>query len=715
MSGKIVLGYVVILLLLLMPNLSICNQLSNLKGSTPQFQHDLSALEVVNRVGGSPSDAIPLGNWLIIAVVDRLEVRSSTFEILSELVLPLPAAELDTLENGDLVVTLQPEGLALVSVSESGNLQLLDHYEEGTWTGLDAGDGIFCAWLDYREFQLFHITNDEIKHGSIFQGLDFIVDGSRVVWTGSYYYIMDTSISDSPIPFELTEVWGTVEFLEMKGDLLFWNERRAMSPFFPKSFLANISQVLEGGAPVRLGSIMDGMQQVVAWSSNYIYLKYTGFIAVMNVTNYDEIGWFGFPTYSQYSRIPSYDAISSNNLSFVCIGLNFIEWWNIIDPYPSLILERYFPGYLTDVVVAQDVLDPIVLKAFDVGDPAAQREFGYPFVSSDTYPIIADVVDLKMVDSHVYEFTSDYPEILFEPRMDPQLIGLDTEEYPHPTAESLVYDGLFYRIQHFKVPWSLGQGRWHNVLFRWDPANLSVATELLRFRSYSKQEYYLRHLQDRFYLTGDAKTLIAINLDTLNREISGVELGSSPKIMRAYEDLLFVLDEAGISMFDRRSDWSVSIDLEFSSRINISADVFEVHSNWIYAANATHLMKLSYDTTGDLHYEESIQLPTLLHRPPGADEVEEQEPGELLIYPKRNCIYRTAGTYGMWIVHDSAMNVLDATSTTETTPATTPATPYAPSGFDLLLVLLGGISGFGMVIVIFFLLRNLDRLSYSRH
>ncbi len=697
LSREVILGSIIIILLLLMPNHSLSKSMDNPINSTPQFHHNQSTLEIVNRVGGAPSDAIPLGDWLIVAVANRLEVRSSAFEILSELVLPLPAAELDTLENGDLVVTLQPEGLALVSVS--GNLQLLDYFEEGTWTGLDAGDGIFCVWLEYDEiFQLFHITNDRIEKGSTFPCSDFVVDGTRIVWRdySNDDYIMDTSISDSPILFELTGVWRWVEFNEMKGDLLFWTETSDFFPSLPRSRLANISQVLEGDAPVRLGNIPDGIRQVVAWSSNYIYIKYYDEFVIMNVTNYNDIRYFVFPNYSQYSGILSYDTISSDNLSFVCIGLNLIEWWSILNPLPSPISEFYFPGYLTDVVKAQGVLDPIVWKAFDVGDPVAQREFGYPFVSSDTYPIIADLVDLKVVDSHVYGFTTAYPEILYGPRMEPHLFSMDTQEYRHPTAESLVYDESFYMMQHYYLRHE--PEPWQNALLKWDPGNFSWAIwELLNLKFPEKHEFYLRHLQDGFYLTGDADTLVAINLDTLDYIICDVDLGTSPKMMRAYKDSLFVLDETGISMFDRRSNWSASIDLELSSRINISADVFEVHSNWIYAANTTHLMKLSYDTAGDLHYEDSILLPTLLHRPPGADEIEEQEPGELLIHPKRNSIYRTAGTYGMWVVHDSAMDVPDATSTTETTPAT----PYAPPDFDLLLVLLGGISGFAIVIVIY--------------
>ncbi|MHA1924560.1 MAG: hypothetical protein ACW974_01465 [Candidatus Thorarchaeota archaeon] len=715
LSRELVLGSIVIVLLLLMPSYSLPNSIDKPIDSTPQFQNNQSTLEVVNRVGGSPSDAIPLRDWLVVLIADRLEVRSSTFELVSEIGLPAPGVEVDALENGNLVVTLQPEGLALLSLGESGNLQLLDHYEEGLWTGLDAGDGIFCAWLDYREFQMFHITNDEIENGSIFQSSDFVVEGSRVIWTESHYFcILDTSISGLPIQFQFQDffIGYGPSLVEMNGDLLICYP----DPPWSGIVIANISQVLHGGTPFIIFNIDNfdlNVQQVVAWSSNYIYYNGWGSFGILNITNYDSIEGVEIPNYSQYSRIPSHDIISSNNLSFVCVGLNFIEWWDILNPFPFLITETLFPGYLTDVAKGQNVIDPIVWSAFYPDNPIYQRGSGYPFVSSDTYPFIADVVDLKVVDSHVYEFTSDYPEILFEPRMDPHLIGLDTEEYPHPTAESFVYNDSFYKLEYYNL-WREPERWWQNVLFRWDPANFSVATEILRLEFPEKQEFYLRHLQDGFYLTGDADTLVAINLDTLDYIISDVDLGTSPTMMRAYEDSLFVLDETGISMFDIRSDWLSSIALLFSSRIEISADVFEVHTNWVYAANTTHLMKISYDPAGNLHYEDSIQLPTLLHRPPGADEIEEQETGELLIHPRSNSIYRTAGTYGMWVVHDSAMDVPDATSTTETptTPTTPTTTTFAPPDFDWTLYLVGGVSGFAIVLVLYLISRKTDDFSY---
>jgi hypothetical protein len=83
------------------------------------------------------------------------------------------------------------------------------------------------------------------------------------------------------------------------------------------------------------------------------------------------------------------------------------------------------------------------------------------------------------------------------------------------------------------------------------------------------------------------------------------------------------------------------------------------------------------------------------------EDLVDQESGDIFVEPNSGRIYRPAGTYGMWIVHDYSLT-LDGQDTTTTTGTTI----YTPPDFNWTLFIVGSMSGFAIVLVIFLAIRE---------
>ncbi|MHA2063455.1 MAG: hypothetical protein ACXABY_03645 [Candidatus Thorarchaeota archaeon] len=607
-------------------------------------QNIKTKLAITDHAGGVPPDAHPFRQWMVTARIDELEVWTSAFELVSNITLPLPIREIDVSDEGAIIASLVPQGLAYLEIDDNGFILLFDVLSDGVWERLELGNGFLCAWnvlekqihvIDIIESDL---TSMNLVPRAVMQGNMFAVDSdSMIVFNESKVIFWNRSVHQAPV--RLASGWMP-RWIDLRGSLLVWGE---MSDFLdPVIVIGHISS-LETQAKLETLAWFGGLGFPVAWNSEYLYLNtrdwYNDYsLVAIRTSNRSNISAVQVFDGSEYSHFRIRRIISAGESGFLALGMNFIEWWNITQLQPTRVQMIEYPGHITDIAVARNVYEPIVWGARGQMEVPEQRTWGYPVVRAGEPPIVGDIADLVVLTGRVtYEDGGGVRKFLSMPRMEMHPLPISSSS--HPTAEPELYNGSLYRTND-------------DVLNRWSvDQDLAFEKETIFQFDSDGPRRHLRCLIDNYYLAADPNSIVVMDLNTLVYLESEIEFPDEPFMMESLDDKILVLAKEGLSSYQVQMDWPSSVELEFLGSIPLSADVFTVLGQTIYAANSTHVIKILVEGQGSFMMVESIYAPTSLRTNQGGD-IEQTEPGDIVADEETGWIIRAAGAYGMWIIEN---------------------------------------------------------------
>ncbi len=672
-------------------------------------QDDVS-YEVTERFAGSPSIVLPFGDYLIVAINDQLELRNSTYGLVASVQLPYFVAEAVITDGGDVIVPIPNHGLFLIEIDEEMNLIILDHYESGTWTGLECGyDFLLASPSVSADVYLFDVSQGFIVLESI------LTEGYSVPWFGRFPYdaeghlLVWTDLCDFHLWNHSSGVQRVVDipfsivlpfFVSLEGGLLFWNGYWDFDYWFFATFIADIGNVWSNNEIVILHRYEGVHGNQVASDSEFIYMisriesgSYPEGLWAINLTYPSDFHLidddYAWSTYSQTS-------IAADETGIVLTGLNFIMQWAFIDLDLELELTVEYPGYITDLTSAYGIFDVAVWPAYEIDQQPAERTWGYPFVNPDLFPIVGDLADINAAGNHL--FYRDYKRIqsLVNPRMEHHSLPTFSWYYGiHPTAELSEYNGSLYNFI-----WSASYSYQLYVFdpeTHYDSESEAVVGQLLHELSLSPRYYYMRTMQDDIYIAGSPSRLFAMNVTSLEYGISQASLPADSMMLQSCEDKLLVLSDV-ITSYEKNGSWPLSPSLIYLSELDIDADVFTVSGGQAYAANSTHVHIISLEANGSMSLVDSIEAPTNIHQRsgyfPDPEDTIFAEVGDLFVDPASGSIYRAAGTYGVWVIERTEHTEPPTTTTTTTTTTATTIEPM-----DFLEALVRFSTGFGISLV----------------
>ncbi len=665
------------------PILATHSMLHDFKDGIRTNEFQSSDLRITNQSGGCPSDAVPYKQWLVVLLLDSVEVRTSSYHLVSKLRLPSLTKEIEVREDGYGAVALLPQGLAYLRIHESGEIEFLDMIQHGEWEKVEFGDDFIGAWdVQEERLQLFEINSTNITLDLTMECTVFSIDMSCIITSGLHQRVFwNRSETDEPPVSSYIFSWYFPRWMELKGNLIAWWGWNDW--FEPDLLIGDVSTIKTDGSFRILKSFYDLGGSTVAWGREILYLRtwsltsphpYSGFIAlqVSDSNNITFIGRFDTPEFQRV--VESTRRISYSVEGFVDIGCNYIDWWSIDDVEPALVSRIHYEGYVTDVAVAHDVEDSIVWPAFGFNVPPAKRTWGYPVVHKAFPPVIGDFKNLIQLNGKVFYSNRTEPIYMDSPRMVAYQSTLD--HYRHPSFEMIGYNNSLYGLF-----WS---GSSRMTLYRWSVNWTGMQIERTGLLSIDRW-YILRDIADGIYYACSADSFFVINLETLDNSTIQVDFPSECQMMRVVNDLVIILAGAGFYFYKIHTSPFEPVSLEYLSATSFQADVFDVHEDILCAANSTHVTLFDIDERGGLYKVSSIMAPTLIYEYENHD-MEDSEPGDLIIDSVTGCIYRAAGAFGFWILEP-----------TKIAPVPTSITPADDSDSSVIIPFLGGFS-FGVLI-----------------
>ncbi|MFX1368164.1 MAG: hypothetical protein ACFFAY_06185 [Promethearchaeota archaeon] len=645
--------------------------------------------EVTGRFAGSPSTVLPFGEYLIVAIADQLELRDSTYGLISSIQLPFFATDAAITDYGDVVVALLYHGLVLVDIDEAGSLKILDQYGSRTWTELKCGADFFLATpSDSPETSIFDVSQERIIHERVLnEGYDpsrswFSCDAEShiVVWTeGGRFHIHDRLLNETIVIRD--NYIGSIFWLDLEDNRIIYTGHNL--EFNSEIAIIDVSQLfLSGEVELYLRLFCLGGWSLFH-SLNFMYLRtysgaacsqspYLGYIAI-NKSNSTDIRILDNDLIESTRYSPQF---ASNDNILAITGLNYVQICSIDGFEPESVNIIEFPGYITDLTSAYGIFDVAVWPAYEIDQQPAERTWGYPFVDPDLFPIVGDLADVNTAGGHL--FYRDYRAIrsLVNPRMEHHSLPTYSLYYGiHPAAELSEYNGNLY---NFLLSASYGYQLYvFDPGTYYDPESESVVGQLLHEASLTPSLVYMRTMQDDLYIAGSPSRLFTMNVTSLEYGISQVSLPADSTMLQGYQDKLFVLSEV-ITCYEKNGSWPLNPSLIYLSELDIDADVFTIVDNLVYAANSTHVHVISLEPSGNMHLIDSIEAPTNILQTfpwdPEAFETMFVEVGDLHIDPVSGAICRAAGTYGIWTIERIEHTEPPTTTTTTTTSTTTTTT-----------------------------------------
>ncbi len=613
---------------------------------TPQNDIDESKLEVIDRVAGQPSSVVLLDDWVLLALGNVIEVRTRGTDQVRGFQLPAFIVELVASEDGLLVGTCQSQGLILLRIDETGSLELLDHFTNGTaWTQPEFGDGFICVKNEETgNIQIVAIANENLVPANELLGSDFSVDSCYVITNFNWSFnVWNLSNPYNPYVIRWVSLYPFPNWFKLNGPLLAW---WGWDDFLELHFeITDLSEVLDGTGSQRRAFLQHGMAgSCVSWNSKYLYLRTTclnnpecvsGFI-VLNTTDSHDISIVRVFDEDRYSGFLSYRRIFNTDLAIAGMGSNFVDIWSIDTLAPNLVQNLCFRGYISDLAFAPSVRDPIVTMA---------HTWGYPVVHS-AIPVVGYIEDIKVVDSHAFFFEGFEPMPFYEPVQErlnlPPVHG--NYELTHPGSEYQAYGDSIYRVRG---------GRRSATLWRWkivDSGNESVVSlekELVLKIDGASSSWFSHHeCNGDLYCAASTSDLLLINLSTLKWASFNMDFSTDLIMLRVSNDSLFVLDGQELSVFRLFLDWSDMPPPELIAKTTLLADVMCVEDDLLYTANASYVMKYRVCVDGSITPILNIAVPTAFTG--RYHSAVYQEPGDLLVNFTSGMIYRAGGFYGIW-------------------------------------------------------------------
>jgi hypothetical protein len=681
--------------------------------STVSAQDDVS-YEVTGRFAGSPSIVLPFGDYLIVAIADQLELRNSTYDLISSFQLPFFATEAAITDDGDVVVALLNHGLVLVDIDEPGSLKILDQYGSRTWTELKCGHDFFLASpSDSDDICIFDVSQGKIiLEGVPNEGMNdyryrfsYDAESHIVVWSEGYrFHIHDRSLNETLV---IREIYiGGIRWLDLEDSRIIYAGHNSF--FYSDIAIIDVSQLFLSGG-VELYIFLGGHDGYSMFhSSNFMYLRtynsfgssklpYNGYIA-LNKNNSSDIRKLDDGLVESMHYFPQC-ATDDNTLAIT--GLNFIQVCSMeeFEPESAYIVE--FPGYITDLTSAYGIFDTAVWPAYEIDQQPAERTWGYPFVDPDLFPIVGDLADVNVAGGHL--FYRDYRTIrsLVSPRMEYHFQPTYSNYYGiHPAAELSEYNGRLYNFL-----WSAEYDYQLHVFdseANYDNETEAVVGQLAHEVSLTSYRVYMRTMQDDIYIAGSPSRLFAMNVTSLEYGISQASLPAESTMLQVYENKLLVLSEV-LTCYEKNGSWPLSPSLIYLSELDIDADVFTISDGMVYAANFTHVHIISLEPDGNMELIDSIEAPTNIHQTfpwdPSPSEMIFWEVGDLVVDPVSGIICRAAGTYGIWVI-ERIEHTEPPTTTTTTTITSTTTTTTTTETTDFLEAIVRFTAGFGISLVL---------------
>jgi hypothetical protein len=639
---------------------------------------------------------MPFREWLVVLNGSQLEIRSRDYQLVENLEMPSFGVELDVSESGDAVVCLSPCGLAIVTINDAGTAEIVDYVEHGRWKYPQMGDGFFCVQAEeLEEIHVFEITEDGIEDGPILDGYNPSVDGNKIAWLNDYEaFVWHVFSAEEPVLLQDNPYDLYFSYVRVLGNLCLSYSYGYVGRYFRTDVsLVDISAVGSGGSPEAVEQMNIQLRNLMAWNDEYLYLTVLVYfgdrpvyrLRIFNVTEPWHITYVGDVTVPLFSNIEHHDVISSNSVSFVCVGINFLEWWGIEDVQPQLIQKEYFPGYVSDLVYAGGVYDPIVWNAFDLPGEAGQRDWGYPFSEANLYPIIGDIDDMGRNESQVFYMSGSTPLMYYAPRME-EFFFFNRFWQPSGTFYmslirdyAIFHEGYLYKLE--RIPHVvISTYHYETVLERWDLSNLTAPEILFSFNVY-EDEPFLRYgaIDNGFFIgfdySDDGSKLHVVDLSSLEAYRVNLTLPSQeyPYLVKTFHEFIFILCGSGIYTYKRDSTWARQGDVELVSHLPLSVSNFIVTETHLLASNCTHFFSLYINSNGHLSIENSIILPMLT--PPFKSHTLERfyshDRGDILVNPENGLIYRAGGTLGVWVLEFTSETTITSSITTTTTSTTT--------------------------------------------
>lgn len=620
---------------------------------TPQNDSGRAKLEVIDRVAGQPSSVVPLDDWLLIALGNVIEVRSRHTDLVREFQLPVFVVDLAVSDDNLVVGTCQSQGLILLRFDDSGSLELLDHFMNGTtWACPEFGSDFICVRNEETGgIQIIAVVNDALVIAGELLGGDFSVDSCYAItnFNGSFN-VWNLSNPHDPYVIGWVSWYAYPKLFKLNGPLLAW---WGWDDFFELYFeITDLSGVLDGTGSQRSAFLQHGMAgSCVAWNSKYLYLRtrclnnpecIRGLI-VLNTTDLQNISIVRTFDEDHYFGFLSYRRIFHTDCGIAGMGSNFVDIWNIDTLTPLLAQNLHFRGYVSDLALAPSVRDPIVTM---------NHTWGYPVVHSSV-PVVGYLEDIKVVGSHAFFFDEFQPMLFYEPvqnRFELPPVH-NNYELTHPGSEFQAYGHSFYRV--------FG-GRDSATLWRWtvvDSGNESIVSPegelILEMNGVSRSRFSHHECSGDLYCAAGIDELLLVNLTTLEWVLFNMDFSEDLIMLRRSNDTLFVLDSQELSVFRLRLHWLEIPPPELLAKTTLLADVMYVEDDLLYTANASHVMKYRVCVDGSIVPVLNITVPAAF-MPCRFCSVMYQEPGDLVVNSTSGRIYRAGGFYGIWEIAEVA-------------------------------------------------------------
>ncbi len=673
---------------------------SSMSISIPQAHNSLlsqetTGLQIVDRFGGTPCDAMPFREWLVVLNGSRLEIRDREYEIVDDLDLPSFGIEVDVAESGAALVCLSPCGLAVIAIDVLGTPELVHHIDYGRWKYPQMGDGFFCVQVEeLEEIHIFDIRGDTVEEGPILDGYNPSVDGEKIAWLSDYdAFVWQVFSAEEPVLLQDNPYDLDFYYVHVRNNLCLSYSFGYFGRFSLTDIsLVDISAVGSGGSPAVVETLDLGFRNVMAWNDAYLYLAILDDIdgglefrlLIYNTTDPMFVTYVGEVSDLSSLNIEEYDVISSNLESFVCLGMNFLEWWSIEGLQPQLIRKEYFSGYVSDLAFAGGIYDPIVWNALDLPGELGQRQWGYPFSEANLYPIIGDIDDIGRNESQMFYINGRTPSVYYYPRMQEFFFFnrfWRSENIVYATLRdfAIFHDGHVYKLEvipHLVI----STYHYETVLERWDLSNLTGPEIVFSFNVYENEPLLDYGAIDNGFFLGleysdDGSKLHVIDLTSFEGYRINLTLSSQeyPKLIKTHQELIFILSNSAIYTYKREGNWSEKSDIELVSYLPLPSSNFIISEGRILASNNTHFFSLLIDSNGHLSIEDTLILPLLT--PPFITHPFSTwytyDPGDILVNPDNGLIYRAGGTLGVWVLELMEFSTTTSTTTTTTTLTTT--------------------------------------------